>query len=284
VSRVLLAECERAKERLSLSPSAEIMVVNPDTGAVLGSEISRDDFEDVLDQQEVLARIDRTIRNAFIASRERGYSEDHINTVLMVGGSSLIPCVRKTVQRIFGRDRVMLDRPLDAVARGAAAFVAGMDFFDHIQHAYSIRYVDSKKGDYAFRELVARGTPYPTSEPISRMTVKATYEGQTHLGIAIFEMGEARQLGSEQPMELVFDPSGHARLTEVSADEEDRRTHFWVNEKSPTFLEADPPAKQGESRFEVEFGIDSNKRLVISARDMVANKTVLREYPVVKLT
>lgn len=284
VSRELLAECEIAKERLSSSPTAEVTVMSPSTGAVIGCEFSREDFENMLDRYGVLTRIDRTIRNAFNASRERGYSEDDVCRVLMVGGSSLIPCVRKMVQRIFGKERVLLDRPLDAVARGAAAFVAGVDFFDHIQHTYSVQYVDPIRGEYAYRELVERGTTYPTSEPISRMTVKAAYDGQTHLGIAIYEMGESRTQGAAGPMELVFDPSGHARVLPVSPDEEERRTRFWINENTPTFLEADPPAQQGEARFEVEFGIDSNKRLLISARDIASQKTVFRDYPVVKLS
>jgi molecular chaperone DnaK len=131
---------------------------------------------------------------------------------------------------------------------------------------------------------VARGTPYPTAEPVARMTVKATHDGQTHLGIAIYEMGQVRERSAGQPMELVFDPAGHARVVQVSPDEQDRRTQFWINETNPTFLEAQPAAKQGEPRFEVEFNIDANKRLLITARDLVAKSTVLRDFPVVKLT
>jgi molecular chaperone DnaK len=283
-NRQLLLDCEHAKERLSSHSSADMSWTNPDTGAVIGMEVTRDEFEELLDRHEVLARIDRTLRNALNATRERGYTEDHVNRVLMVGGSSLIPCVRKLVQRVFGKERVLLDRPLDAIARGAAAFVAGVDFYDHIQHSYSIRFTDLKKGDYAYRELVARGTGYPTAEAVARMTIKATHDRQTHLGIAIFEMGEARQVGGSRPIELVFDPSGHARVTQVSPDEQQKRSHFWINEGNPTFLEADPPAKQGEARFEIEFGIDSNKHLLITARDLLADKLVMQDYPVIKLS
>src|SRR5215475_14817117 len=113
----------------------------------------------------------------------------------MVGGSSLIPAVQRTVQRIFGKDCVRWNRPLDAVARGAAALVAGVDFYDHIQHDYAIRYVNPQKGDYDYRVIVQHATPYPTLEPVARLTIKATYDGQTQLGIA------------------VFDPSGAVRVT-----------------------------------------------------------------------
>jgi molecular chaperone DnaK len=178
----------------------------------------------------------------------------------------------------------MLNRPLDAVARGAAAFVAGVDFYDHIQHDYAVRYVNPQKGHYDYHVIVKHGTPYPTTEPVARVTVKATYDGQTQLGIAVFEMGERRQRGNGQPVELVFDPSGAARVMPVTADEEDRRTSFWMNEHSPTFLSANPAAKQGEPRFEVEFNIDGNKRLLITARDLSTGRLTQRDYPVVKLT
>jgi hypothetical protein len=53
---------------------------------------------------------------------------------------------------------------------------------------------------------------------------------------------------------------------------------------SPTFLTAEPPARQGEARFEVAFGIDGNKRLLITARDMRTQRVTHRDYPVVALT
>jgi len=187
-------------------------------------------------------------------------------------------------QRIFGRERVMLDRPLDAVARGAAAFVAGVDFYDHIQHDYAIRHINSKTGGYEYRPLVKRGTPYPTTEPLARIAVKAAYDQQQQLGIAIFEMGEPRGPQTDHPMELVFDPSGAARVVQVTPDEQERRNYFWLNEHTPTFLHADPPAQKGEARFEVIFAIDNHKRLLITARDLQTRRLLHQDFPVVKLT
>jgi molecular chaperone DnaK (HSP70) len=283
VSRALLAECERAKERLSHDDSAGISVVSPERGTVLAAQFTRSGFEDLLDQRELFTQIGHTIRRALNAARERGYNEESILAVLMVGGSSLIPSVQKTVQRIFGRDRVLVNRPLDAVARGAAAFVAGAGFDDHIQHDYAIRWVNPQKGDYDYRVIVKRGTPYPSQNPVAHLTVKAAHDGQTQLGIAIFEMGEQHQR-TRQPVELVFDPSGAARVVNLSPDELERRAHFWLNEHSPTFLSADPPANQGEARFAIEFGIDGNKRLLVTARDLMTSRLIHKDFPVVKLT
>jgi molecular chaperone DnaK (HSP70) len=260
-------------------------MIDPRTGAVLvAAEFTRDEFEELLLERDAYAVMDQTIRRALNGARERGYSEDDIQAALLVGGCSLIPSVQQTLQRIFGRERVQLNRPLDAVARGAAAFVAGVDFYDHIQHDYAIRYLDRKKSQYDYHVIVKRGTPYPTNEPVARLTIKASHDDQTQLGIAIYELGEARSRQSGQSFELVFDASGAARVTPVSPDEVERRTCFWINESTPTFLPADPPAKASEARFEVTFGIDGNKRLLITARDLKTGRTTHRDFPVVKLT
>ena len=279
----LLAQCRAAKERLTLHDRAEVRATDAVTGATIAAEFDRSHFEAVLDQHEVFSQIDQTIRRALNAARDRGYGEDQIKAALMVGGSSLIPSVQKTVQRIFGKGLVRLERPLDAVARGAAAFVAGVDFYDHIQHDYAIRWTNPQKGEYDYRVIVKHGTPYPTSEPVSRLTVKASYTGQAELGIAIFELGERHAHSGAPVMELVFDPSGAARVLEVTADEQERRAYFWINEPSPTFLKASPPAQQGEPRFAVEFGIDAHKRLLITSRDLKTGQVTHRDHPVVKL-
>lgn len=284
ISSAILAACEQAKERLTTHDSAALSVVNPESGITLYAEFTRTDFEEMLEQKDAFQDIDRTVRRALNAARERGYTEDNIKAVLMVGGSSQIPSVQQALRRIFGRERVMLDRPLDAIARGAAAFVAGVDFFDHIQHDYGIRFITHDRSKHDYRILVPRGTAYPTRQPVARLTIKATFDDQTQLGLAIFEMGERHSRPAGPRMELVFDPGGAARITTVAADEEERRTLFWMNEHHPTFLLADPPAKRGEARFQVEFNIDENKRLLITSRDLVTGLLTHRDYPVVKLS
>ena len=283
-SNALLIECERLKERLSFEEKAELALMNPSTGSLITSEFTQNTFEELLDQHELYNQINQVIRQAINTSREHGYDEDSIQAVLMVGGSSQIPSVQKTLRQFFGADRVQFNRPLDAVARGAAAFVAGVDFYDHIQHDYAIRYLNPRTGMYEYHPIVQHGTPYPTPEIISRLTVKATYDGQSQLGIAVFEVGEQKQHSNGQSFEIIFDPTGAARVMPITPAEEERRSFFWMNESNPTFLKADPPAQKGTPRFEVSFSIDGNKRLLVTARDLISNGLSLKDYPVVKLT
>jgi molecular chaperone DnaK len=282
MSRALLSACERAKEELSFRHEAEISVTSLKSGRSIHTLLTRKDFEAVLESHGFFPRIHATIQRALNSALTKGYPEDQIRAVLMVGGCSFIPCVQTALRQRFGNERVHFSRPLDAVARGAASFVAGIDFYDHIQHDYAVRFWDSRACRYDYRVIVRRGTNYPSSDDVARLFIKATHDGQTHFGIPLFELG-SQQSHIDDELELVTDPSGALRLVAVSPEDEERRSHFWMNEKDPTFLIADPPADTGDARFEIAFNIDGNKRLLISSRDLKTGRILRKNYPVVKL-
>ncbi|MBL7497505.1 Hsp70 family protein [Frankia sp. CNm7] len=285
MSAELLVRCEAAKEALSTARSAEISAQDPETGRVLDAEVTRDELEELLDAQGLYTDVERVIGSALGKARDKGFDEDSVKQVLLVGGSSLIPSVRTQVRRRFGRDRVAMSRPLDVVAAGAAAFVAGVDFYDHIQHDYAVRHVNATTGAYEYRTVVEAGTSYPTRDTVTTLTVKATFDGQHELGLAIFELSEpAARSGGDAPVELMFDGAGAARLVPADAHEQRERTHFWMNADAPTFLVADPPGRRGEDRFTVEFHVDDGKRLLVTARDLRTGRLVHHRTPVVRLT
>lgn len=126
-STLLLLEVERAKEALTSADEAEVQVTDPRTGSVIGARYTRSRFDDLLEERGLFATLQRTIDHALAQARERGYEREHIKTVLLVGGSTLIPSVRRAVRQLFG-ERVQYHRPLDAVVLGGAAFVSGVDF------------------------------------------------------------------------------------------------------------------------------------------------------------
>lgn len=283
VSGLLLLEVERAKETLTAADRADIIIADPDTGEVLSAHYSRTAFEDLLEDNGLFEVIHATIQRALADARERGYDNEHIAEVLLVGGSSLIPSVRRSVRQVFGR-RVNYHRPLDSVVLGAAAFVHGVDFYDHIQHDYALRYYNRNSGEHDYLGIVPAGTPYPTDGSIREVMVSASYDEQEFLGLEIYEIGrkECFPCGDGPQLDLVFDPSGAARFQK--RDEPEIMSRFWINEKCPTFIEAHPKAKRGDKRFPVQFSIDGNKRLCVTVRDIRAGRVLLERHPLVKLT
>lgn len=283
ISRLLLAECETLKERLSFQDNASLTVMNPISGSVISSEFTRAQLETMLENKNAYAAIDRTIRRALTDARERGFNEDNIKAVLMVGGCSQIPSVQSLLKRVFGKDKVRLDRPLDAIARGAASFISGKTFDDYLQHDYAIRWLNPNSKQYEYRTLVKRGSPYPSQGLVAKITIKAVLHGQEDFMMQIFEMSDSAK-DAANLVELFFDESGNARLNTISSDEVENRRMFWINQQNKTFLKADPPALKGQARFEVSFSVDANRRLLISARDISTGTLIHQDFPVVRLT
>ena len=105
-----LSEGRRVKHVLSSAEEATFRV--PFVGEV---SVSQDRFRKLLSDH--LGRMESCCRRALLdAQVELG----DLDSVLMVGGSSRIPMVRKKVAAIFGKEPDMTLHPDEAIARGAA--------------------------------------------------------------------------------------------------------------------------------------------------------------------
>jgi molecular chaperone DnaK (HSP70) len=284
VFRHWLAAAEQAKITLAAADRALLRAVDPATGAGYRTEVTRRDFEQLLDDRDVRGRIFRAVRTVCEKAAAKGYRAERIAKVFLVGGSSLLPTVQDVLRLQFGPDVLELDRPLEAVAAGAAGIAGGRELHDHIQHDYAIRHIDPRTGAFAFETLVEAGAPYPTDEPVTTLTVKAVHEGQQRLGLAIYEQTHATSGDARPEREIVFDEAGGARTVQVTPQQRQERTMVWLNQDHPTFLEApDPPCRAGEDRFRLDFRVDHQKRLTVSAFDLERRLWVLDRQPVVRL-
>jgi molecular chaperone DnaK (HSP70) len=283
VFRQLLVSAEAAKIALTGGDQAVIEARDPVTGKGYRARMSRSGFERLLRDRDVLGRAGRGLRRALDDAAARGYPAGEMAAVFLVGGSSLIPVVQDLIRLQFDPAIVHLDRPLEAVAAGAAGIAGGLELHDHIQHDYAIRHVSARSGGYEFETLVRAGTAYPTAEPVKSLTIKAIHPGQRKLGIAIYELAHATYRDASADLEIIFDADGGARAVPVGAQQRQEHAMLWLNEDSPTFLAADPPAAAGDDRFRLDFRVDATKRLTVSAFDLQRKIWVLDRQPVVRL-
>ncbi|OLT36505.1 hypothetical protein BJF79_31120 [Actinomadura sp. CNU-125] len=278
IFRELLRSAEAAKVALTSQDAAKV------EAGRYGMEITRAEFDGLLKRKDVLGRVNRALRKTLDGAAAKGFPADEISKVFLVGGTSLIPAVQDVLSLQFPPDSLHLDRPLEAVAAGAAGIAGGYELSDHIQHDYAIRHVNRETGAYEFETLVEAGTEYPTPEPVKKLTIKAIRNGQKHLGIAVYELAHASYREASSDLEIMFDANGGARTVVVTAQRLQERSRLWLNEDSPTFLEADPPAEAGVDRFRLDFRVDAQKRLTVSAYDIQRNTLVLDRQPVVRLS
>ena len=280
-SRGLLQNCEQLKLNLSEQETAVFDLKLAD-GRRLSAEYDRSFLERLFEQRGLFRIIREQIQETILQATDHGYPKDRLGKVIPVGGSCQIPAVHQSLANLLGEEKILPGEPMGAVARGAACFAGGMDVYDFIQHDYAVRYRDPKSGDYAFHPIIRKGTHYPTSGPVAAVKVKAACEGQTLLGLAIYEISRQTVLPADH-YEILFAENGEVRLLPLTEQEHSAQSLHWMNEQAPAFLKASPPAQKGEARFETTFEIDPNKMLLLSATDLKTGDVLFSKFPVIRL-
>ncbi|MFI0404786.1 Hsp70 family protein [Actinomadura sp. 3N508] len=283
VFRRLLASAERAKRALATAAQAGIEAGDARTETPHQVTVTRAEFDALLRDKGVLRRVNQALRGCLESAAARGFGVADLRQVFLVGGSCLIPAVQDVIALHFDPGIVRLDRPLEAVATGAAGIAGGSELYDHVQHDYAIRHVNGETGAYEFETLVEAGTAYPTAEPVRTVTVRAVHDRQRRLGLAVYELAHATYRDAGAELEIAFDAGGGARAVPVTPQQRQERSMLWLNEDSPMFLVADPPAVAGRDRFRLEFRVDAHKRLTVTAYDLHRQALILDRQPVVRL-
>lgn len=119
----LLFQAEKAKVELSHATSAEVdLATKDDNGEVIDAvvEITRSEFESL-----VQPLVDKTVEMVRTILTRNSLQPSDLQFILMVGGSTLMPFVRKRVEECAGVPVACDIDPTTAIAIGAAYFAAG---------------------------------------------------------------------------------------------------------------------------------------------------------------
>jgi molecular chaperone DnaK len=235
IARIRKAVIE-AKIALSSQPSAKLDVDLPG-GKKYQREISLEVFE-----QMIQPIIDRTVGPCKQALKDAGLKPAQIDEVVLVGGSTRIPKIRRLVQDLFGRVPHTGLNPDEVVALGAAvqANILGggseitkeMLLLDVTPLSLGIEVAGGVTDKIILRNstIPASATQYYTTQ----------VDGQTNVAIHVLQ-GER---------ELARDCRSLARFD----------------------LKGVPPMVAGMPRIEVKFLIDANGILRVSAREQRSGK------------
>jgi molecular chaperone DnaK (HSP70) len=175
-------------------------------GFVFPIRVSREDFEEAIS-----GFIQQTEMLCEEALELAGVQASTLEGVLLAGGSTRIPCVRESVQRVFGREPDTSINPDEVVALGAAVQAAlrcdpaslttlqrealqGVELREKLTRSYGIVEVDSSGPDGEQREvnrvIIPLGTNLPCSVTRSYYT---TEPNQRTFSVTLTECHELEQ-------------------------------------------------------------------------------------------
>ena len=107
------------EDKKSLTKRDEVKVSLRSTGGRASFMITKSEFEEAI--SSLIAQTEMLCETAL---DDADLSPSDISEVFLVGGSSRIPCIQKSVERIFKREPVSFANPDEVVAMGAALYAA----------------------------------------------------------------------------------------------------------------------------------------------------------------
>jgi molecular chaperone DnaK len=184
----LWRECEDAKRTLSARAKAGIACDYQ--GQALRTEITRDGFEEMT--RDLLDRTAFTTRQTLQAA---GLTWDHIDRILLVGGSTRMPAVGEVLKNLSGKELDRSVSPDEAVAHGAALH-AGLLLKRHSgapprfaiknvnSHSLGVVATDGATKRERNAVLIPRNTPLPVA---ARQVFKTQKVSQKSIRVQIVE-------------------------------------------------------------------------------------------------
>jgi molecular chaperone DnaK len=283
--RLMLAEACRVKEAVYFEESAEFLV-GPIAARGLRAPggasvvLTRPRLREVLEGNGFFTALDRCVDMVLDQAQ---IAAGAVDEVLLVGGSTLLPGVFPLLEASFGRPRLRAWQPFEAVAHGAACFAADrVSALDFVVNDYAFVTHDARTGAEQHTVIVPRGTRFPTPPDLWRRQVVPTCalgEPETVFKLLICEIG--RGDGGER--RLVWDAAGS--LHKVGGATTQPEVVVPLNAASPTLGILDPPhsPRDRRPRLDVAFGVNADRWLVATVRDLYGDKELMREEPVVRL-
>ncbi|SVD78008.1 uncharacterized protein METZ01_LOCUS430862, partial [marine metagenome] len=225
--QILRKAAEELKISLSSSPESEYSIDLPASGIRLKGVLSAEELN-----REIQPLLERTYESCRKALKDAGLKRENIREVVLVGGSTVVPAVRRGVGKFFGRSPHVAIDPYKVVVLGAAIqghLLTGgrRDFLllDVIPLALGIETLGG-----TFSKLIIGNTSLPAEE---KEIFTTHVDHQTGIDINIYQ-GER---------ELVKDCRCLGQFK----------------------LQGIPPMKAGLPLVEVTFRVDSNGLLTVSA-------------------
>ena len=270
----LLEVAERLKIKLSTAIEARESWFDDENFISHELHLTQLDLAEILEERQLLEQLRGALDEVLAIALSKGISKSDIEQVLLVGGSCQIPAVQQLVISYFGRQKVKLEKPFEAVAHGALALGQRVEVEDYLRHSYAIRLWEPYAKQYSYFTLFDKGERYPCqrSEPL---TLQVATQGQKEIRLDIGELADVSQA------EVTYDAQGRMTSSHLNQQSCFRSLSSTQNQVCVAHLE--PPGDTGVDRIEVNFEVNEQRVLLATVKDLLTGRMLVEGGAIAKL-
>lgn len=270
----LLEIAERLKIRLSGSDEARESWLDDENFMTYEISLTRLQLEIILEHQQFLEQLRETLDEVLATALSKGVSKNQIAKVLLVGGSCLIPAVQNLIISYFGKSKVQLKKPFEAVVHGALFFTQYIEVKDYLRHSYAIRLWEPRTKSYSYYPLFEQGIKYPCqrTEPL---ILQVAVEGQREIRLDIGELAQIFEA------EVSYDEQGRMTSGQLNKTLEYRSLESHHQQVCVAHL--NPDGVLGVDRISVHFEVDERRMLLATIKDLLTEKILVKRGAIAQL-
>lgn len=270
----LLEIAEQLKIRLSREEEAKESWFDDTSFTFYDVQLNRQRLEEILEKRQLLEQLRGSLDEVLSIALSKGISKSEIERVLLVGGSCLIPTVQNLIISYFGRQKVKLDKPFEAVCHGALALTQIEKIDDYLRHSYAIRLWQPDTKNYSYFTLFDKGIKYPCQRE-EGLILQVAIEGQKEIRLDIGELAEIAQA------EVIYDTRG--RMTSSKLNKQTEYRSLESDRGKVCVAHLNPPGQVGIDRISVQFEVNEKRVLLATVRDLLTGKLLVKKRAIANL-
>ncbi|HEY9599310.1 MAG TPA: Hsp70 family protein [Cyanophyceae cyanobacterium] len=270
----LLEIAERLKIKLSTDTEAKESWFDDENFISHELQLTQDKLTEILEERQLLEQLREALDDVLAIALSKGVRKTDIEQILLVGGSCQITAVQQLMISYFGRQKVKLDKPFEAVAHGALALGQLVEVEDYLQHSYAIRLWEPYTRQYSYFPLFEKGNRYPCQRP-EPLILQVAVPGQTEIRLDIGEVADVSQA------EVTYDDRGRMTSTQLTQQSCFRSLSNTQNQVCVAHLQ--PPGEIEVDRIEVNFEVNEQRVLLATVKDLLTRQMLVERGAIAKL-